>query len=175
MQIRLATVLMCIVLFGTAHAQKGAFSIAAGPFISVPVGLSNVRIGYLKPGAGLVAIGQYNVSLKSALLLQASIAVYGTKPWLNTYTGDPIFMSSLCGGYRYQLSSAGYFINVLAGFSGYSIHGLSSTDFALGTGKRIIIKEVYFIDAGVDFIFGHTSNRFNIKVAFSLLRRPKVK
>lgn len=171
---RLAVVLVFIGCIGAAQAQQDVASIAAGPFVAVPARWSNVSNNYLKLGGGLVIIGQYNLSNRSALLLQPGLAVYGTKPSLD-YTGRSIFISSLYGGYKYSFGSAGYFLNGLAGFSSYSVHHISSTDFVLGGGKRFIIKDASFIDAGVDFVFGDTDNRFNIKVAFSLLRRPKVK
>ena len=166
---------MCIAIACPIQAQKGAISIAAGPLISIPVGLNDTGKPNLKPGAGLVIIGQYNLSDKGALLLQTSLAAYGNSHLLLNYTGQTIFISSIYGGYKYGLGSAGYFINGLAGFSSYSIHAISYTDFVVGAGKRITIKEAFFIDAGVDFVFGDTDNRFNIKAVFSLLRRPKVK
>ncbi len=48
--------------------------------------------------------------------------------------------------------------------------GYLNTAAVLGFGKRFAIKDVYFIDAGLDYISGNI-DRFNIKAVFSLLRR----
>ena len=171
---KLIVTLLYGVFFYSVQAQKGGVSIAAGPLISIPVGSSAGGETSLKTGVGLIAIGQYNLSNKGALLLQTSIAGYGTKPMRSNYTGESISIFSLQGGYKYQLGSAGYFINGLTGIDSYSDYGTSIT-FALGAGKRFIIKDVYFIDTGIDYLFGDTDPRFNIKAVFSILQRPKPK
>ncbi len=107
-------------------------------------------------------------------MLQTSLAGYGNKyPYFN-YAGRRVSIFSFGGGYKYQLGSLGYFINGLAGIDSYSGYG-SSIAFAVGAGKRFVIKEKSFVDAGVDYVFGDTDNRFTIKAVFSVLRRPKVK
>jgi hypothetical protein len=174
MQKSFVLVLLCIAFTGATQAQKGAVSIAAGPLISIPVAFREARVyTNLKPGAGIVAIGQYNVSDKSALLLQMGLAVYGNKYYFNYYGQRRISIFSLQGGYKYHLGSRGYFINGLAGFDSYSNYG-SAICFGLGAGKQFIIKEAYFINGGVDYMFGDTDPRFNFKAAFSLCRKPKI-
>jgi hypothetical protein len=77
----------------------------------------------------------------------------------------------LKGGYKYDISTSKFFINGLVGTDIYSDG--PAVSFTLGGGKRFSIKDVYFIDAGIDFIGGDTEQRINIKVSFSIFQRPK--
>jgi hypothetical protein len=63
---------------------------------------------------------------------------------------------------------------VLAGIEGGKTGTYSERFFpvAIGGGKRFSIKEVYFIEVGIDRISGYV-NRWNVRAVFSLLRRHK--
>ena len=130
---------------------------------------------YLKTGAGLEAIGQYNFSNKSALLLQITFASYRIRDGLSPYPGNLLQLLSLKGGYRYQFGASGFFIEGLAGTDIDLADGFSTISFTLGAVKRFTVREDYFIDVGIDYIDGDAERRLNIKGVFSLLRRPKEK
>ena len=78
---------------------------------------------------------------------------------------------SLKGGYKYDIGSSGFFVNGLVGTD--INNGAPAPSLTLGGGKRFSVKDVYFIDAGIDLIAGDTQGRVNIKAAFSILQRPK--
>lgn len=166
-------VMIFISLLESVQAQKGEKSISLGPLISFPLD-RYIYPRCLKSGVGLEAIGQYNFSNKSALLLQTILASYGIRRESINYCEVPrSSISSLKGGYRYQFANTGFFTNVLAGIDSYD--GFTSISFTFGAGKRFTVKNVYFIDTGIDYIDGDTESRVNIKATFSLLRRPKIK
>ncbi len=163
------TVIFAIVfvsLFGAVQAQKGAKSISIGPVISFPL-RTYAYSRQLPTGVGLEAIGQYNFSNRSAALLQID------------YTSHRRFrmkIFSLAGGYRYQFGSSGLFANILAGISKISFDNYGSyvNDLlTLGAGKRFIIFNDYFIDAGIEYGGGDGETRLNIKATFSLLHWSK--
>src|SRR5690349_2832853 len=85
--------------FKGVEAQKGEKSISAGPLISFPFRTSGMESD-LKTGAGLEATGQYNISNKSALLVQTSFTYFGIKKGINTFA-ESIRLISLKGGYKY--------------------------------------------------------------------------
>ncbi len=106
----LIIVIIFISLFEAVQAQKGTKSISAGPLISFPLD-KYVYQSCLKPGAGLEAVGQYNFSNKSALLLQISIASYAIRREIINYCeGSRASISSLKGGYRYQFANYLFYI-----------------------------------------------------------------
>ncbi len=156
------------IFIGSAQAQKGEKSIAAGPLISFPIGISNLKIGL-----GLEAIGQYNFSDRSALLLKTNLASWSYKPGLSTDDTRRLTFLTLQGGYRYQFENSGFFINGLVGVDIELADGFSSISFTLGGGKRFIVKNIYFIDTGLDLVGGDAENRINLKAVFSLLRWPQ--
>ncbi len=171
------TIILLLVtgLFRMAEAQKGEKSIAGGLLLAFP---ENTNIIYMdnrtwNTGVGLEAIGQYNFTEKSAALLQLQLTRFTGRAYYYPDTHFPAaFMSlSLKGGYRYQFTASGFYTNVFAGVEsgndGWSIPA------ALGFGKRFTVKDVYFLDAGIDYTGGYI-RRYNIKLVFSLLRRPKV-
>jgi hypothetical protein len=164
--------LLVSVVFAKAEAQKGEKSLAAGLLISFP---ENRNIIYmdnrsLNTGVGLEGIGQYNFTQKSAALLQLQLTRFSGQVYYNQFSSSFIGLS-LKGGYRYQFTTSGFYANVLVGVETGS-DGSLNTAAVLGLGKRFAIKDVNFIDAGLDYIIGDIS-RFNIKAVFSLLRRPK--
>ncbi len=169
MQKRIITAIVFSSFFITVHAQKGETSIAAGPLLSLPLNSYSYQ-NDLNIGIGLEATAQYSVSQKSALLLQLGLASYSLMNAAIGY-GTRVSLFSFKGGYRYWFQGSGFYANALAGIT-QSYDGVIVGSFSLGAGKRFILKDSYFIDAGVDFIEGDQS-RINIKAAFSLLQRPK--
>jgi hypothetical protein len=163
-------------LWGKAEAQKGEKSIAAGVLVALPENKNN--IDYLRRswnmGMGLEGIGQYNFTQKSAALLQLQITRYTGFSYSNPYQNDWTYVRtsamtlSLKGGYRYQFTTSGFYANVLAGVESNGLY----TSAALGVGKRFTVKDIYFLDTGIDYTGGFI-RRYNIKAVFSFLRRPK--
>jgi hypothetical protein len=74
---------------------------------------------------------------------------------------------TLKGGYRYRLTSSGFYANALLGFE-YAYKEVY-LPIAAGFGKRFLINGRRFIDAGIDLSSGFVS-RFNIKAVYSLLQ-----
>jgi len=159
---RLIFLLLLVILFQSARAQKGYKSISAGPLISFPV--ESPERGMYKTGIGLEITGQYYLARRSSLLLQIGLTSLGAKYEEN------LTIISLKGGYKYDIGSSGFFVN---GLVGTDIYNGWAPSFALGGGKRFSVKDIYFIDAGIDLIGGDTQARVNIKAAFSILQRPK--
>ncbi|MCW3089439.1 MAG: hypothetical protein JWP81_508 [Ferruginibacter sp.] len=162
--------ILLVSLFESVRAQKGDKSISAGPLISFPLEKHTIP-GY-KTGVGIEVTGQYYLASKSSLLGQIGLTSFGTRQVLNSYEKN-LKLMSLKGGYRYDIGSSGFFINGLVGTDIDTEDGFTSAAFTLGAGKRFPVKDVYFIDAGIDYIGGDTEKRVNIKVAFSILQRPK--
>ena len=172
MKKRVVFTLILVGLFGVAQTQKGEKSIAAGPLISFPIG-SDGFPSILKTGVGLEAIGQYNFSNSSALQLKTTLT-----SWRYKYRiGSPrrLTLLSLQGGYRYQFGTSGFFINGLAGTDIDLADRFSTISFTLGSGKRFVVKDRYFIDAGIDLVKGDAEGRVNFKAIFSLFQWPKEK
>jgi hypothetical protein len=167
---RIIFIILFVGLSGGVWAQKGDKSISAGPFISFPT--ANHLIPDYTTGVGIEATGQYNTSNRSAVLLQAGLTSLRIKQAYNIYNNN-LTIASLKGGYKYDISSSGFFINGLVGADIEPADGFSTISFTLGAGKRFPFRGIYFIDAGIDYIDGDTERRLNIKAAFSLLRRPK--
>jgi hypothetical protein len=162
-------------LFSKAEAQKGEKSIAAGILVALPENKNIIYDnGMWNMGVGLEGIGQYNFTQKSAALLQLQITRYtGHREYYfepNVRTSNPTSAVSLSfkGGYRYQFTASGFYANVLAGVESNGLY----TSAALGVGKRFTVKDIYFLDTGIDYTGGFI-RRYNIKAVFSFLRRPK--
>ena len=162
-------ILLFTALFGAAQAQKGEKSIAAGPLISFPLELEGTT-GDLKPGLGIETIGQYNFSKKSALLLKMTFASWGIKNEAYGYETKRLNFLTFQGGYQYQFGSSGFFINGLLGADIDLQDGYTTGCFTLGIGKRFMIKNDRFIDAGIDLMGADAQERINIKIIFSLFR-----
>lgn len=169
---------MLMGVFEVAQAQKDQISIAAGPLLSIPL-TNNTRSGisYLKTGLGLEGIGQYNFSEKSALLFKATIASWAyknkviTDSVLTHYGNKRLTFLTFQGGYQYQFGTHGIFINGLIG-GDIDLHDRSVTrSLTLGAGKRFLMKENRFFDAGIDLVAGHTQTRLNMKIIFSIFQR----
>jgi len=165
---------MLIVLCAKAEAQKGEKSLAAGLLVAVS---DNSITQYNRyeyswgTGVGVDITGQSNITDKSAVLLQLQLTRFKGSSGYTSVLNDPIVTPiSLKAGYRYQLTSSGFYANGLIGLE-YADHE-AYFPAALGIGKRMVVKDRYFIDAGIDFAGGFVS-RFNIKAVFSLLRTTK--
>ena len=152
------------------RAQKGDISLSLGPMISFPTA-SHTIPGY-KIGAGIEATGQYYFASRSSLLFQIGFTSFGTKQVQNYYENN-LKLISIKGGYRYDIGSSGFFLNALVGTDIEAEDNFTTVSFTLGAGKRFLVKDFYFIDAGIDYIDGDTERRVNIKVAFGILRRAK--
>ncbi|HEV8081752.1 MAG TPA: hypothetical protein VGP55_01040 [Chitinophagaceae bacterium] len=171
-------------LFQAAQAQKKEKSISAGLFISFP----SDRNHYFSSDnfyntVGLEVSGQYNFTNKSAIVIQSQLSNYNTKAGLEKFT-----LFSIKGGYRYQFTNSGFYVNILGGIikesgnvdrqfridSGITQH-VAKFSSTLGAGKRFIVKQSTFIDAGIESIADDGKKRINIKADISILRRPKIK
>ncbi|OLY91796.1 hypothetical protein BUE76_07705 [Cnuella takakiae] len=163
-------------LIGTADAQKGDKSIAAGLLVGLPendvIYEDNRDWDY---GVGLEGVGQLNFTDRSAALLQIQLTRFSgysynfLDPNGPTRAPTSALSLSLKAGYRYQFTKSGFFANLLAGVE---TNGLYSSA-ALGIGKRITVKEIYFLDVGIDYSGGFV-RRYNIKAVFSIVRRSKI-
>jgi hypothetical protein len=155
-------------LLVTLHAQKGERSLAAGLLLAFPETYSRYRdFSNWKTSIGIEGIGQYNLSEKSALLLQLQVIRFAGRRY-NGFTEFSMheLSTALKGGYRYQFDPSGFFINALVGYelnSGY-------TPVAVGAGKRFLLKNSRFLDAGIEYAGGYISS-YRLKAVFSLLRR----
>jgi hypothetical protein len=121
----------------------------------------------------LEALGQYNVSNNGALLLKSTLASWSYKRYVTGFGTDRITFLTFQGGYRYQFGGSGFFINGLVGSDIELDDGFATISFTLGAGKRFPIKDIYFIDAGIDLVGGDAESRVNFKALFSLFQRPK--
>ncbi len=166
----IALLLLLVSLSSSVHAQKGDKNISAGPLVSFP--LETQQIPGYKTGVGVEVTGQYYLATKSSLLLQLGLTSLGRKETLNSYDKN-LTLFSLKGGYRYDIGSSGFFINALLGADIETGDAFASASFTVGGGKRFVVKDSYFIDAGIDYIDGDTESRLNIKVAFSIFQRSK--
>ena len=163
-------VITILFLCGAVRAQQGESSIAAGPVISFPL-KSYGYSSYLKTGTGLELIGQHSFSNRSSFLSDMGWVFYRVRPQTVGYETDDRSIFSFKLGYKYTFGASGVFLN---GLVGTDIEQKESyISFTFGAGKRFLIKDAYFIDAGVDYIEGDTEPRLNIKVLFSVLRRNK--
>lgn len=166
-------ILVFAVLSGSVFAQKGAKSIAVGPLISFPLREYNSPSIY-KIGAGFDAVGQYNFSNRSAILIQTGLTFCGIKKkYIDFYGNDGLALLPIRGGYRYQFGPSRFFIDGLIGTDIDLAYEFSTISFSIGAGKRFIFKDIYFFDVGLDYIDGDTPVRVNIKALFSIWRRPK--
>ena len=163
-------VLTFLCLCGAVWAQKGETCIAAGPVISFPL-KSYGYPSYLKTGAGLEVIGQHNFSNRSSFLADFGWAFYRVRPQTGGYEIDDRSIFSFKLGYKYTFDKSGVFLNGLAGADVELKESYIS--FTFGAGRRFPIKDIYFIDVGVDYIDGDTAPRINVKALFSVLRRNK--
>ncbi|HUP13863.1 MAG TPA: hypothetical protein VM187_16695, partial [Niastella sp.] len=176
---RKKTIFLLVVIAGLlskAEAQKGEKSIAAGIVVALPESRNTIyENGHnYNIGVGLEGIGQYNFTQKSAALLQLQLNrftgydYYVTGPNVFAKVHTSAMTLSLKAGYRYQFTPSGFYANVLAGVES----GVFDPTAALGVGKRFTVKDIYFLDTGIDYTGGFV-RRYNIKAVFSLLRKPK--
>ena len=176
---RKRTIILLVLISGLlskAEAQKGEKSIAAGILLALPENKNTIYSNghNYNIGVGLEGIGQYNFTQKSAALLQLQLTrftgydYYFTEPNVATMVNTSIMTLSLKAGYRYQFTPSGFYANVLVGAES---NGLFPTA-ALGVGKRFTVKDIYFLDTGIDYTGGFI-RRYNLKAVFSLLRKPK--
>ncbi len=157
-------------LLGTAHAQKDEKSIAAGLLISIPAGADGSR-SYLKPGIGLEALGQYNFSNRSAVLLKTTLVSWAYQDRIVNYweTKRDSYLT-IHAGYGYRFGGSNFFIHGLVGRD-IDLHDrFTSFSFTLGAGKRFMVNEDRFFDVGLDLVGADAENRVNIKMLFSLFR-----
>lgn len=168
--------LLLTLLLAKAEAQKGEKSLAAGVLAAISDNNSTPYNGYeysWRTGAGLDVTGQCNITDKSSLLLQFQVTRFRGSSSYTSLLNEPVVTTiSLKGGYSYQLTSSGFYLNVLIGLE-YANHE-TYLPAALGVGKRITVNDKYFVDAGIDFTGGFVS-RFNLKAIFSLLRSKENK
>ncbi|MBA2329857.1 MAG: hypothetical protein H0V91_09575 [Flavisolibacter sp.] len=117
------------------------------------------------------AIGQYNFSNRSALLLKTSFTSWAYQNWALYYRESRrVSFLTIQGGYGYQFGTSGFFINGLAGLDADLHDSFTSVSFTLGAGKRFIVNEDRFLDVGIDFVVADAENRLKIKVLLSLFR-----
>jgi hypothetical protein len=175
---KMAIIVMIFVsLPGTVQAQKGAKSISAGPFLSLPIRGYGYFFNY-NSAIGLEISAQSNFTNRSSVQLQSQFSSYKPREGISNLT-----LLSLKGGYEYKFGGSGVFTNVLCGILkefGGNInsefgHGLTTVSFTLGAGKRFTMRKGAFIDAGIDYIDGDGITRINIKATISLLHRTSMK
>ena len=121
-------------LFTTTQllAQKGQASLSVGPLVSFPVDqYANVT----KTGYGAEVNGQYGVSPKSNLVIQAALLHY-----TNDYAYAPYKLLHVKGGYRYQFGESGFYLNGLAGTELDLSDGFATLAITMGGGKRFTFK-----------------------------------
>ena len=162
------TLLMTVTVAGLA--QKGKITIAAGPLLSLPLGLeTHFGVSQLNTGLGVETVGEYNLSERGALQLKVILASWGyQRNSQNLYPDKSLTLAIIHAGYRHQFGSSGFFINALAGVDVELPDVFVSSSFSLGTGKRFPLKNGRFIDAGVDFIGADAESLINLSVLFSL-------
>jgi hypothetical protein len=163
---KLTILLLLSGFWGTTHAQKGEIQFAAGPLISFPLGLegfgTNIKIG---PGAEI--IGQYNFTNRSAFLLKATLHSWKYKEPVPSYGPKWYSILALQGGYRYQFSPSGFFIDGLVGIDIELNDPYNLGAFTLGFGKRFL-RDKRFIDVGMDIVGADGEERINLKVLFNI-------
>jgi hypothetical protein len=179
MRKRILFLLLLSGLLEAVQAQKGEKSIAAGILVVLPENNNTIYSDgrTWNMGVGLEGIGQYNFTQKSAALLQLQLNRftgydygYFYEPNVFAKVHTSAITLSLKAGYRYQFTPSGFYANVLAGVESNGLY----TTAALGVGKRFTVKDIYFLDTGIDYTGGFI-RRYNIKAVFSLLRKPKAK
>jgi hypothetical protein len=160
-----------LALPGKVSTRKGKKSVAAGLLVAVS-GNSRTNFNPYEyswgTGLGIEVIGQSIIADKSALLLQLQLTRFrGSLPYTTPWGERVVTPISLKAGYRYRFTASGFYANVLAGLEHAKSYGMY-LPAAVGVGKRIALKDKYFVDTGIDFTGGFVS-RFNIKAVFSLL------
>lgn len=174
LHLMLAAAALGLFHFTAAHGQKGELSFAAGRFISFPSLTEGGTPSGLKVGLGLEAIGQYNFSNRSALLLKTSLTSWGFRQPM-FYDTKRLTFFTFQGGYNYQFGTSGFFIDGLAGVNHDLTNDFPTIVFTLGTGKQFIVKNDHIIDAGIDWVVGDDQGRVNFKAVFTLLPWPSKK
>lgn len=169
---KIILILLLAGLSGAAQTQKGEKSIAAGPLISIPLGLETQGSAY-NTGFGAEIVGQYNFSVKSALLLKTTLATWGIKNSNSRFETNRLTLFTVQGGYKYQFHPSGFSISGLVGVDVDLSDSFTSVSFTLGAGKRFFLKNDRFIDVGIDFVGADAEERVNIKALFSLFRRAE--
>ncbi|HEV8081758.1 MAG TPA: outer membrane beta-barrel protein [Chitinophagaceae bacterium] len=172
---RLIFLIILITFCQVVQAQKGEVSVSAGPLLSL--GTKDDINVQLKTGLGLEVSVQYNFTDRSAVVAEAGLASFSIKNRIGPDTGTRYreTINSFKIGYRYTFGATGIYSNILYGIDKYPDNSIAgtSTISILGVGRRFTLKNLYFIDAGFDFI-SSISPRFNIKAVFGL-RLPKDK
>ena len=170
MRKQLILALLLCGLFATGYAQSRSFTVAAGPLLSFPTGSSKSAFA-MKTGIGVEGMGQYQLTGKSALLVQTNWATYGARDPDWFYQRKRLSIFSLAAGYRYTIVASGFFGNLLTGFDKSSAFPSSSLIFRVGGGKRFLLAKERYIDASVDYTFGDTHERLNLKALISLFQK----
>lgn len=158
-----------ISLSGLAQAQKGEKSLSAGLQLSIPSRYDG-HAPYIKTGGGIEVNGLYKFTNRSGVQVQAAVSSYRNRYFPETWS---VFSPKV--GYQYQFGSSGFYLNALPGLEFDFNIGDPAPVFSLGAGKRFIIADTRFIDAGLDYIDGDTEPRVNVKVAFGFIRMPRAK
>lgn len=161
-------VVILVSAFAQSRAQKGQTSVTAGPLVSIP--LNKYVIPVIKTGMGVEATGEYLFSRKSAVLLQLGITSFKIED--DDYYEDKLKFFSVKLGYKYNMTSSGFFLNGLIGTDIEILYGVNIgyASFTLGGGKRFSIKGGQFLDVGIDYINGDTEGRINLKAAIGLTK-----
>jgi hypothetical protein len=159
-------VLLVASFFGKAAAQKGNKSLAAGVIIALPQAADYYQFQTWNNGVGAEAIGQYNFSNKSALLLQLQVIHFSGQTNYG-FSDTPVDYTSISlkGGYRYDFTRSGFYANFLLGVEFYDMY----TPATLGIGKRFQIKN-HFLDAGIEATGGYVPH-YSIRAVYSLAEK----
>ena len=162
------SVVISVAVLAQVQAQKGQADVTAGPMVSIPFDKHVIPV--IKTGIGLEATGEYLFSRKSGVLLQLGITSFKIED--NDYYEDKLKFFSVKLGYKYNLTTSGFFLNGLIGTDIEILYGenIGYASFTFGGGKRFSIKGGPFIDVGIDYINGDTEERFNIKAAIGLTK-----
>jgi hypothetical protein len=161
------TLLLVAGFFGKASAQKGDKSLAAGLLIAIPQAADYYQYEAWNTSAGAEAIGQYNFSNKSAVLLQLQVIHFAGHENYG-FSDYPVDFTSISlkGGYRYDFTKSGFYANFLLGVE---LNGMY-TPATLGLGKRFQLKN-HFIDAGLDYTGGYIPH-YSLRAVYSLAQKP---
>jgi hypothetical protein len=161
-------VVLSMAVLGQSQALKGQTSVTAGPLVSIP--LNKYVIPVIKTGMGVEATGEYLFSRKSAVLLQLGITSFKIED--DDYYEDKLKFFSVKLGYKYNLTTSGFYLYGLLGTDIEILYGVNIgyASFTLGGGKRFLVRGSQFIDVGVDYINGDTEGRLNIKAAIGLTK-----
>jgi hypothetical protein len=145
-----------------AGAQKGEKSVSAGGLISFPSNSGDPVVEF-KTGWGAEVNGVLMLTNRSGLQVQAGIGGFQPK-----YFPDHWTFYWTKAGYRYQFGTSGFYLNGLLGPEFDLEIGDPFITFTGGGGKRFFFAGKHFIEVGVEYVFGDTENRTNLKLAYGL-------